>query len=77
MSNFFRVIATIAILGIAIFLGCKAVIWFAGATCRNEAQAMGFKHDYKFHVIGNSTCTYILPNGKRVLSTKYGVREKE
>lgn len=77
MSDFFRVIAIIAILSVAVFLGCKAIIWVSEATCHNEAQAMGFKYDYKFHVIGNSTCTYILPNGKRVLSTKYGVREEE
>lgn len=49
--------------------------WYDRINCHHEAHSMGFKSDYEFHWVGNNTCTYVLPNGKRILSTKY--REME
>lgn len=49
--------------------------WWDRINCHHEAHSMGFKSDYEFHWIGNNTCTYVLPNNKRILSSKY--REME
>ena len=44
-------------------------------TCMNQANAMGFGYEYKWYVIGENVCTYIMPDGKRIISTKYRALE--
>lgn len=41
--------------------------------CRNQATSMGFGYDFEWYIFGTNVCTYILPDGKRVISSKYRV----
>lgn len=45
--------------------------------CYNEAKDMELKSEFNFHLIGNNTCIYILPNGKKILSTRYRSMDSE
>lgn len=44
-------------------------------TCKNQASAMGFNYEYDWHIVGDNICTYIMPDGKRIISTKYRALE--
>lgn len=44
-------------------------------TCKNQAEAMGFGYEYKWYMMGENICTYIMPDGKRIISTKYRALE--
>ena len=44
-------------------------------TCKNQATNMGFDYEYNWYFIGENVCTYIMPDGKRIISTKYRALE--
>lgn len=43
--------------------------------CKADAKALHIKYEYHRGWLANDKCVYILPNGKRILSTQY--REME
>lgn len=64
------------ILLLVIFVGSPIYGFFSErATCKNQARAMGFEYDYDWHIVGDNICTYIMPDGKRIISTKYRALE--
>lgn len=57
------------------FLIIRSFIWLERLNCRTEAEDLGLKWEYHFHFIPDSTCIYVLPNGKKVLSINYWGQE--
>lgn len=39
--------------------------------CKHQAEAMGFGYDFEWYIMTDNICTYIMKDGKRVISTKY------
>lgn len=39
--------------------------------CKRQAEAMGFGYDFEWYIMTENICTYIMKDGKRVISTKY------
>lgn len=41
------------------------------ADCIADAKALKLKYEYHGHWLASDKCVYILPDGKRILSTQY------
>lgn len=41
------------------------------ADCIADAKALKLQYEYHGHWLASDKCVYILPNGKRILSTQY------
>lgn len=44
-------------------------------TCEAEAMAMKFNYEFYWNWIAKSQCVYILPDGKRIISSQYRIVE--
>ena len=70
-------VGIIAIIMFLLVFICSPIygIFSEMVTCKNQATAMGFNYDYDWHLVGDNICTYIMPDGKRIISTKYRALE--
>lgn len=58
------------LIGLVFLLGLLS-IYPEKINCKRQAEAMGFGYDFKWYVMTDNICTYIMKDGKRVISTKY------
>lgn len=54
-----------------VFLLCFLSIYPEKINCKRQAEAMGFSYDFEWYIMTENICTYIMKDGKRVISTKY------
>ena len=57
------------VITICVARGCASMI--NGANCKADAQALKIRYEYHGNWMAKDKCVYILPNGKRILSTQY------
>ena len=70
------VLSMVLSLGVLFLIGLAFVLNFLSIypekiNCKRQAEAMGFGYDFKWYIMTDNICTYIMKDGKRVISTKY------
>lgn len=63
------------VLIVGYFITIYVISFSERIACYNEAKDQELTSEFKFHWIGNNNCVYILPNGKKIISTKYRAME--
>lgn len=58
------------LIGLVVFLSFLSV-YPEKINCKRQAEAMGFGYDFEWYIITENICTYVMKDGKRVISTKY------
>ena len=60
----------LSLIGLVLILGFLS-IYPEKINCKRQAEAMGFGYDFEWYIMTDNICTYIMKDGKRVISTKY------
>ena len=60
----------LSLIGLVLILGFLS-IYPEKINCKRQAEAMGFGYDFEWYIMTDNICTYIMKDGKMVISTKY------